>query len=411
MERKMKYLFVAILFFIQSTVFAQVVEKNLEKHISILASDSLQGRLTGTIGEEMAADYIQSQFKELNLTPLPSFKFIHNFSFTYKSNPHSNLQNSDSIVGKNIVAFLDNGAKHTFVIGGHYDHLGHNEYNLSTDVNSKGYIHNGADDNASGVAMVLELARNYSQNNIIEPVNFIFVCFSGEELGLMGSKAISEIIKKKHPNTSLMVNFDMVGRMDDKNNLNIGGVGTSPNFTSILNDNKPGDINLILDSSGVGPSDHSSFYYQDIPVLYLFTGLHSDYHKPTDDIEKINLEKMETIFSYIKSVIDSLAINPNLTFTPTKLKQKTKTPEYKITLGIFPEYKDYGDGLHIQDVIEGKAAYTNGLKKGDIITRIGATSVTDIYTYMEALSKLKSNRKYKITYISNNKSNTIKIKF
>lgn len=407
----MKYLVVFILFFSHLYVNVQEIEKNLKKHISILASDSLQGRLTGTIGEEMAAEYIQTQFKQLNLTPLPSFSFIHNFSFTYNSNPHSNQPNTDTIIGKNIVAFLDNRATHTFVIGGHYDHLGHNEYNLSTDVNSKGLIHNGADDNASGVAMVIELARNYSQNNIIEPVNFIFVCFSGEELGLMGSKAISGIIKQKYPNTSLMLNFDMIGRMDSNSNLNIGGVGTSPNFTSILNDNKPSSINLVLDSSGVGPSDHSSFYYQDIPVLFFFTGLHSDYHKPTDDTEKINLGKMGTIFSYTKSVIDSLAENPNLTFTPTKLKQKTKTPKFKITLGIFPDYKDYGDGLHIQDVIEGKPAYTYGLKKGDIITRIGKTNVTDIYTYMEALSKLKKNKRYRITYRSNKKTNTIKIKF
>lgn len=407
----MKYLIVSILFFSHLVVNAQEIVKNLEKHINVLASDSLQGRLTGTIGEEMASEYIQTQFKELNLKPLPNFNFIHNFSFTYKSNPHSNHPSTDTIIGKNVVAFLDNGATHTFVVGGHYDHLGHNEYNLSTDINSTGLIHNGADDNASGVAMVLELAMNYSQNSIIEPVNFIFACFSGEELGLMGSKEISKIIKQKYPNTSLMLNFDMVGRMDSNNNLNIGGVGTSPSFSSILNNNKPNTINTILDSSGVGPSDHSSFYYQDIPVLFFFTGLHSDYHKPTDDIEKINLSKMGMIFSYTKSVIDSLAINPNLTFTPTKLKQETKTPSFKVTLGIFPDYKDYGDGLHIQDVIEGKIAYKNGLQKGDIITKIGNVEINDIYTYMDALSKIKKNKKYKTTYIRNEISKTIKIKF
>ncbi|PWH85077.1 M28 family peptidase [Brumimicrobium oceani] len=399
-----------VLFLGHTVVYAQKLENNLKKHIEILASDSLQGRLTGTIGEEMASEYIQNQFKELNLSPLPNFNFIHSFSFTYNLNPHSNPTNTDTIIGKNVVAFLDNGATNTFVIGGHYDHLGHNEYKLSRDTNSTGLIHNGADDNASGVSMVLELARNYSQNNTIEPVNFIFACFSGEELGLMGSKEISKIIKQEYPNTSLMVNFDMVGRMDASNNLSIGGVGTSPSFASVLNKNKPNEINTKLDSSGVGPSDHSSFYYQDIPVLFFFTGLHSDYHKPTDDTEKINLSKMGMIFSYTKSVIDSLAINPNLTFTPTKLKKETKTPSFKVTLGIFPDYKDYGDGLHIQDVIEGKVAQKNGLQKGDIITKIGNVEITDIYTYMEALSKLKKNKKYKTIYIRNGIRKTITIK-
>lgn len=411
MGRQIFFLIASILFLSHKIVNAQQVESYLENHISILASDSLQGRLTGTIGEEMAAEYIQNQFKELNLIPLPSFDFIHNFSLTYKANPHSNQTSSDTIIGKNIVAFLDNHATHTFVIGGHYDHIGHNQYNLSTDVNSKGLIHNGADDNASGIAMMLELARNYSQNNITEPVNFIFVGFSGEELGLMGSKEISKLIKQKYPNTKLMVNFDMVGRMNSTNNLNIGGVGTSPSFPSILKNNKPNHINTILNFSGVGPSDHSSFYYQDIPVLFFFTGLHSDYHKPTDDTEKINFNKMGMIFSYTKSVIDSLAINPNLTFTPTKLKQETKTPRFKVTLGIFPDYKDYGDGLHIQDVIEGKIADKNGLQKGDIITKIGNVKINDIYSYMRALSKLKKNKTYKTTYIRNEISKTIKIKY
>ena len=407
----MKHIILFFIFLLPAISNAQELEYNLSKHIKILASDSLQGRLTGSIGEKMAAEYIENQFKELNLKPLPNYHFIQDFSFKYNANPHSDSPNSANINGKNVVAFIDNGAKYTFVIGSHFDHLGRNEYNLSTDSNSTGLIHNGADDNASGVATVLELARIYSQNNIQEPVNFIFACFSGEELGLMGSKAISKIIKDEFPNTTLMINFDMVGRMDAENNLNIGGVGTSPNFAEILKNKQPKTIKTTIDSSGVGPSDHSSFYYQDIPVLFFFTGLHSDYHKPTDDSEKINLSKMATIISYTSSVINSLSENPNLKFTPTKLKANTKTPDFKVTLGIFPDYKDYGDGLHIQDVIENKTADKYGLKKGDIVTKIGETKITDIYSYMEALSKIKKDKKYKLTFIRDLKIKTIKIKF
>ncbi len=411
MERQVKYIIFLFLFLSHFVANAQEEEYSLYQHIKTLASDSLQGRLTGTIGEAMAAEYIQHQFNELKLIPLPTHNFIHDFSFTYNINPHAVSQNSIAVSGKNVIAFLDNGAKYTFVIGAHYDHLGHNEYNLSTDISTKGLIHNGADDNASGVATVLELARIYSQNNIVEPVNYIFACFSGEELGLMGSKAVSKTIKEEYPNTRLMINFDMVGRMDSNNNLNIGGVGTSPGFATILNNKKPSNINTVFDSSGVGPSDHSSFYHQNIPVLFFFTGLHSDYHKPTDDTEKINLSKMAIILSYASSVIDSLAENPDLIFTPTKLKVKANTPDFKITLGIFPDYGDYGDGLHIQDVIEGKAAFMYGMKKGDIITKIDKRKITDIYTYMNALSLLKTNKIYTISFLRNQQIQTIKIKF
>ena len=375
----MKHLILFLLLINYYFSLAQVSEKNLMKHIEVLASDSLQGRLVGTVGEKMSAVYIQNQFEKLSIKPLPNYNYIQNFTFNYQLNPHSKRINSKSITGKNVVAFIDNKAKYTFVIGAHYDHLGHNEYNLSTAVNSKGLIHNGADDNASGVAAVLELARIYSKNNITESVNLIFACFSGEELGLMGSKAIAKIIKKEYPNTSLMLNFDMIGRMDSNNNLNIGGIGTSPSFNSILKNKKPDYINITIDSSGVGPSDHSSFYYKDVPVLFFFTGLHSDYHKPSDDIENINLPKMATIINYTKSIIDTLFDKPKLKFTPTKLKPKSKTPSFKVTLGIFPDYKDYGDGLHIQDVVDNKTAYKNGLKRGDIITKIGHIDVTDIY--------------------------------
>lgn len=411
MKKTLKLSAILLLFISYLPAKAQVEDIKVKQHIEILSADSMQGRLVGSIGEKMASRYIQSQFEELNLPPLPNHSLLHDFTFIYTKNPHSSNVGSDTITGQNVVAYLDNGAEHTFVIGAHYDHLGHNEYTNSTDPNGTGKIHNGADDNASGVAAVLELARIYSSNTEQESVNFIFACFSGEELGLMGSKALSEIIKNDFPNTSLMLNFDMIGRMDSSNQLNIGGIGTSPVLGDVVKDKKPANFNLVIDSSGVGPSDHSSFYYQDIPVLFFFTGLHSDYHKPSDEAHKINYDKINAIISYSKVIIDSLSYQPNLPFTKTKLKAEKKSASYKISLGIFPDYKEYGDGLHIQEVIEDRTAERYGLKRGDIITKIGKTKITDIYSYMEALSKLEVEKKYKVHFIRDKKIMTVKVKF
>jgi hypothetical protein len=411
MLRKIKLSCITLIFITHLPVKAQVEDTKVKQHIEVLSSDSMQGRLVGTIGEKMASRYIQSQFEELSLSPLPNHTFLHDFTFIYNRNPHSSTPGSDTIKGQNVVAYIDNEAEYTFVFGAHFDHLGHNEYNNSTDPNGTGKIHNGADDNASGVAAVLELAKIYSANNEQEAVNFIFACFSGEELGLMGSKALSETIKKEFPNTSLMINFDMIGRMDSTNQLNIGGIGTSPMLNDVVKDKKPVDFNIVTDSSGVGPSDHSSFYYQDIPVLFFFTGLHTDYHKPSDDAHKINYVKMNDIIRYSKAIVDSLSYHPNLPFTETKLKTEKKSASYKVSLGIFPDYKDYGDGLHIQEVIENRTAEKYGLKRGDIITKIGKTKVTDIYSYMEALSKLEVDKKYKVRFIRDGKKMAVKVKF
>ncbi len=411
MKKTVKLSSIILLFIGHLSGNAQVENHNVKRHIEILSADSMQGRLVGSLGEKMAADYIQSQFEAFNLSPLPNHSFLHDFTFVYNRNPHSSAPGSDTIRGQNVVAFLDNGAKHTFVIGAHYDHLGLNEYNNSTDPNGTGEIHNGADDNASGVAGVLDLARIYSTNDDKESVNFIFACFSGEELGLTGSKALSEIIKKEFPNTSLMINFDMIGRMDSTNQLNIGGIGTSPSLHDVVKNKKPEDFKVIFDSSGVGPSDHSSFYYQDIPVLFFFTGLHIDYHKPSDEAHKINYTKLIEIINYSKEIVDSLSFSPDLPFTETKLKEEKKSASYKVSLGVFPDYNKHGDGMHIQEVIENRTAQKYGLQRGDIITKIGKENITDIYSYMEALSKIEVDQKYKIHFIRDGKKKIVKVMF
>jgi hypothetical protein len=411
MRQTLKVIITILLLLQYKFAISQTNSILVKQHIETLSSDAMEGRLVGSKGEKKASEYIKKYFKKLNLIPLQNKDFKQYFSFNYNLNPHTLKKSIDTITGINVVGYLDNGGKHTFVIGAHYDHLGYNEYNLSTDSKGKGKIHNGADDNASGVSAVLELANIYSNNNITEPVNFIFACFSGEELGLMGSKSLSEIIKKEHPNVSFMINFDMIGRMDSNNNFNIGGIGTSPSFYDIVYETKPNDFKLNIDSSGVGSSDHTSFYSQEIPVLFFFTGLHTDYHKPSDDTHKMNYEKIDIIIDYAKSVLDNLSNKPDLIFTKTNYKTKKNISTFKVSLGIFPDYNDYGDGLHIQEIINNRTAQEYGLQKGDIIAKIDKIKITDIYSYMDALSKLKKNKKYKLTYIRNSIIKSIKIKF
>jgi Zn-dependent M28 family amino/carboxypeptidase len=281
-------------------------EAALKAHVYYLADDKLKGRLTGTKGAKLAANYIRKAYKDMGLTSLIGKKYIQEFEYTYTASKRGGHPVSkEQITGKNIVGFLDNGADKTILIGAHYDHLGGNEHHNSTDPNSKGEIHNGADDNASGVAMLIELARTLSTNDKKEQANYIFACFSAEEDGLMGSKALADYISK-YVKLDLMINMDMLGRLNDERSIVVSGVGTSPRFPSIVESNLPADFKLTMDSSGVGPTDHTSFYLKDYPVLSFFTGSHSDYHKPTDDADKLNYSGMVDIYAYIYTILEDL---------------------------------------------------------------------------------------------------------
>jgi hypothetical protein len=375
--------------------------RSIESDLEFLSHDSMQGRLTGSASEKKCAEYLNNSFKSIGLKPVFEFDYYQNFETDYNPNPHDTLPHkSIKIKSQNVIGLLDNNATKTFVIGAHYDHLGRNEYHQSLDFQSANEIHNGADDNASGVAGVLELARNLSSNDVIEDANFIFACFSGEEIGLIGSQKFTEVMGNKFQ-TDLMINMDMIGRLDSLNQLFIGGIGTSPVFHTIVNTNKPTDFKLIIDSSGIGPSDHTSFYHNKIPVLFFHTGSHEDYHKPGDDIEKINFAGLKNIISYVEKIIHSLANESQLTFTPTKSNLSAKKSSFKVTLGIMPNYGSSEDGLHIDHVIEDRPAFKAGLMRGDIITSLNGCKITDIYSYMDCLSLLNKDTSVKITVLRN----------
>jgi Tol biopolymer transport system component len=384
----------------------------LKKHISYLASDELKGRLTGSVGEQKAATYLTTQLKALGLKPYNGKSYLQKFDYKVRQNPNDSIStNSISNLGTNVIAYLDNKANKTIVIGAHYDHLGLNEHNNSTKANSKGEIHNGADDNASGVSGVLELARIFSKNKTTEKVNYIFAFFSGEEDGLIGSKHMAETLKANYPNTIAMINMDMIGRLDNKKEMIVGGIGTSPEFKKIVEKNKPAGFNVTLEDSGIGPTDHTSFYLKDISVLNFFTGTHTDYHKPSDDEDKINYTGVKNIVDFIFRISNDVADLEKVEFTKTKANAGKTRPKYKVTMGIMPDYSEHPDGLHVDGVTENRAAQKAGIQEGDVITKIGAIEIKDVYTYMDALSKINPGDEMEVAFIRDGVTKIVKVKF
>ena len=362
--------------------------KEIKKHISYLASDKLKGRGTATAEETLAADYIAKEFAAYKLQPKGNRGYFFDYTFKTPANPHDTVGTGEIKKSKDVVAFLDNKAAATIVIGAHYDHLGMGKDHNSLDANPDGKIHNGADDNASGTSGVIELAKYFSSNNKTEKYNFLFICFSGEELGLIGSKKWCENPTIPLENINYMINMDMIGRFNDSTQkIIIYGVGTSPTWVPLI-DKIATDISVKKDSSGIGPSDQTSFYLKNIPVLHFFTGQHSDYHKPSDDVEKINLEGEKKVLELIIKLVEETETLPKLTFTATKTPD-TKNTGFKVTMGVMPDYVFEGKGMRIDGVTENKPAFKAGVKTGDVVIKLGDDDIDSVQTYMKALSKFK----------------------
>jgi Peptidase family M28/PDZ domain len=384
----------------------------LEKHLEYLASDKLKGRGTGTKEELKAAKYIAKQFKKIGLQPKgDAGTYFHHFSFKKSNDPHGFVAPDAPITkSQNVAGFLDNGAPHTIVIGAHYDHLGLGHDHNSLEANPEGKIHNGADDNASGTTGVIALAKYFQNNGIKENSNFLFLCYSGEELGLLGSKKYCETPTIDLKTVNYAINMDMIGRLNPTTKrLVVGGVGTAPNFSTLV-DMMPGDIVAVKDSSGIGPSDHTSFYLKDIPVLFFFTGGHSDYHKPTDDADKINYKGMIEVLDYAVGMIQRLDDKGKLTFQATK-KKAEDTPSFKVTLGIMPDYAFDGMGVRIDGVTDNRPAAKAGLLKGDVIIQLGDLPVTDMQAYMKGLSNYKKGDETTVKVKRNAEEITAKVIF
>ncbi len=313
--------------------------------------------------------------------------------------------NKSERVGNNIAAYIDNGAKYTAIIGAHYDHLGYGEDGNSLFANAvkEHQIHHGADDNASGTAALLEVAK-WVKTKKLKHYNYLFVNFSGEELGLYGSKAFVKDQGIDSAHVSYMINMDMLGRLNDStHSLQVGGVGTSPVWAEV-----PGlsgdNFKLTFDSSGIGPSDHTSFYNANIPVLFFFTGTHKDYHKPSDKADLINYKGEVEVINYVHRVIKQLDDeDQKLPFTLTKQKLGGN-PAYKVTLGIMPDYTFQEGGVKVDGVSDNRPAIKAGVKQGDIIVQLGDIKINGMQSYMEALGKFAPGDKTHVIINRNGKT-------
>ncbi len=495
--------------------------KNLKLHVQYLASDVLEGRRAGSLGEQKAVDYIVAQYEAAGIQPMGEQGYIQSFpinegkqwsdqaflkintqsmqfgadfftastgkhsQFTTKStlaleeadqvwfkdlqevleeqqsNPHFDLQdwirqttnsmyekkakalflyNSGSLVdnlqfnkfdtskalaipvvyitkdgfkkhfndalgtfdidanlilssqkrvAKNVVAFIDNKAAHTVVLGAHLDHLGYNQDKNALDIN--GDIRNGADDNASGTAALIELAKVLKkaskQTDEYNKNNYLIIHFSAEELGLIGSKYWLENPTIK-TSFNYMVNMDMVGRYDATKKMSLGGYGTSSKWSEIIQ-KTPTPLLYTIDSAGTGPSDHASFYRKDMPVLFMFTGSHADYHKATDDWDKINYIGQKDILRFVQNIVKTTNNYGKLDFLKTREATMGRSTKFTVSLGVMPDYAYTGTGLRIEGASAGKLGEKLGLKAGDILLQMGDYKFIDVMSYMTTLSKFK----------------------
>jgi Zn-dependent M28 family amino/carboxypeptidase len=519
----------------QATTESEPAITNLKSHIQYLASDSLEGRRTGSAGEGLAAAYIAAQFQKAGLQPKGSNGFYQKFDVAEgkeigsstalsindkalmlnndffplvysrngtisarpsislmesgepwffnvsetlnenKANPHFNIHEAISTkakdaakkgatallvyntsrqedgikfetkdktetlsipvmyiskeaakkyfsdasaslriaatvdvrevnrTGSNVVGYIDNGSTINVVIGAHFDHLGYGEDHNSRFTGSDKQIHNGADDNASGTAALIELGRLLKMSGL-KNSNYLLIAFSGEELGLYGSKYFTQNPTVNLSSINFMINMDMVGRLNDSSKtLTVGGYGTSPTWGELYSRTATSKLfdaaQYRFDSSGTGPSDHTSFYLKNIPVLFYFTGLHTDYHKPTDDFDKINYNGEAAIVKHIFSLLQVTdKMNTKLLFTKTREVQMATTARFSVTLGIMPDYTFSGAGVRADGVSEGRPAQKAGLQTGDIITAIGEYKIATMESYMQTLGKFKKGEKTTITY-------------
>ena len=280
------------------------------------------------------------------------------------------------------------------VLGAHYDHLGHGtESSLAPNSHE---IHHGADDNASGTSALIELARILSEERKQLRRSIVFAAFTAEESGLIGSKAYVNKPPVPLAQTIAMLNMDMIGRLRDRK-LNVGGIGTSTEFRQLVESLNKGAFALQLNEDGFGPSDHSSFYSKQIPVLFFFTGSHDDYHKPSDTADKINYEGQAGIVDLVARIartIDRTDARP--AYVLAKSQSQGRSSGFRVYLGTVPNYSESDDGMLLDAVRDDSPASKAGLKAGDKIVRLAGREIKNVYDYTYALGEMRGEQEYDV---------------
>ena len=325
------------------------------------------------------------------------------------------------VTAANVIGVLEGSdpqlKNEAIVIGAHYDHLGRG--GAGSLAQREGEVHHGADDNASGTAGLIELARLLTTQRPKPRRTIVFAAFSGEEEGLLGSNFYVNHPLVPLTNTVAMINMDMIGRMKDRK-LVIGGVGTSPEWTAMIEKANveqgwtatssaahpsrlevANDVSkrflLTLNEDGFGPSDHSSFYAKQIPVLFFWTGTHADYHKPTDTSEKINYDDEARILSMVARIVREIDTSEKRpTYQVAKSASTGRSTGFRVYLGTIPNYADTADGLLLDGVRDDSPASQAGLQAGDRIVKLAGRDVHNVYDYTAALGEMKAGQEYEV---------------
>ncbi len=365
--------------------------------IRFLSDDRLQGRMTGSRGADSAAAYLARRFSQVGLQPAAGGWF-QSFSVG-RDAPAARQTDTGALVGRNVIGILPGRdpvlRNQTVVLGAHYDHLGHGGFG-SLDPDSTGLVHNGADDNASGIAALIQVAARLAASPPARTV--VFIAFSGEELGLLGSAYYVKQPIYPLAQTLAMVNLDMVGRLRN-GRLIVYGARSAKEFPALLDSlNWYAGFDLKAQGDGYGPSDHSSFYAVKRPVLHLFTDLHEDYHRTTDDWQKVNYDGLKRVADFSLGLVTALAdrtrpltfVDPPAETAPqTAARTGSGPPGYGAYLGTVPDMTGAPGGVRLVGVRAGSPAEKAGLRGDDIITRIGSTETPDLQAMTDALRSHK----------------------
>jgi hypothetical protein len=348
-----------------------------------LAADDLEGRLAGSPGARCAGDFIARQFELLGLEPAgEDGTFFQPLPLASSINPHA-----PSGTGRNLVALLrgddPDRRSEVVIIGAHYDHLGRGPFgSLEPDANE---IHNGADDNASGVAALLETADRLAHRQ--PPArSILFIAFTGEEFGLLGSAHYTRSPTISLERAVAMLNLDMVGRLG-AGPLIVYGIDTAAEWEELVSGTAAElGVEVAFNGSGYGPSDHTSFYSSDVPVLHFFTNVHSEYHKPSDDWELIDVEGLFTVSALVAGIAERIAERPTrLTLQRTEAPPPAREGGYGAYLGTVPDFAPVDFGVRLSGVRAGSPAEQAGMQKGDVLIRFDGEEIEDLYVFTDAL--------------------------
>ncbi|WP_423924450.1 M20/M25/M40 family metallo-hydrolase [Candidatus Palauibacter sp.] len=363
--------------------------------VRYLADDALGGRFSGTAGERCAGEFIAAMYASLGLDPAGEDGYYQEVPLASAAQPHAPPGRGRNVVG--LLRGADPALSETVVvIGAHYDHLGLGEFGSTGEA---GEIHNGADDNASGVAALLSAARALTGGP--QPArSVLFIAFTGEELGLIGSSWYTNHPAFPLERTVAMINLDMVGRLEDGEMI-VYGMGTAPEWREIVPAANAGlDIPLAYEESGFGPSDHTSFYANEIPVLHFFTNVHGDYHRHTDDAEKIDAEGLGLVARLTENVARLVATLPERLAVIPGVGERTESPRGSgAWLGTVPDFTPVDSGVLLAGVTEGSPAEGGGLQRDDILVGLGTHEVADLQGFTDALAAYRPGDEVVLRYL------------